>query len=172
MRSGIALSTGILDEEPAADPRAVGRAAYDDSMSDSTSPDGRPLLNVPETRLPEDFIDVEVARRLDEGAEPEDIAREHPESPAAWAALAEDALGDGEVIAAYAYARVGYHRGLDALRRAGWRGQGRIPASHAPNRGFLRALALLGDTARRIGEDAEVQRVEDFLRDADPSLFS
>lgn len=143
---------------------------YDAGMSE-TSPDGRPLLNVPTTYLPEDFIDVEVARRLDAGDEPAEIAREHPESPAAWAALAQDALSDGQDILGYAYARVGYHRGLDALRRSGWRGQGAIPASHAPNRGFLRALALLGDAASRIGEAAEAQRIEEFLREADPSLM-
>ena len=128
------------------------------------------LLGIPETRLPEDFVDVEVRAELDGDDDPRDIARRHPESPLIWATLAQDALEDGDVVAAYAFARTGYHRGLDALRRAGWRGQGPIPASHAPNRGFLRALAMLGETSHRIGDEAEADRVRDFLRDADPSL--
>jgi hypothetical protein len=128
------------------------------------------LLGIPETRLPDDFVDVEVRAELDGDDDPRDIARRHPESPLIWATLAQDALEDGDVVAAYAFARTGYHRGLDALRRAGWRGQGPIPASHAPNRGFLRALAMLGETSHRIGDEPEADRVRDFLRDADPSL--
>ncbi|MGP5671823.1 DUF3151 domain-containing protein [Brachybacterium alimentarium] len=128
------------------------------------------LLGIPETRLPDDFIDVQVAAELEEG-DPCDIAARHPESPLAWATLAQDALSDGDEVAAYAYARTGYHRGLDALRGAGWRGQGPIPASHAPNRGFLRALAMLGETSRRLGDDVEGDRVTEFLREADPSLL-
>ena len=59
-----------------------------------------------------------------------------------------------------------YHRGLDALRRAGWRGQGPIPWSHEPNQGFLRALAALHRSARAIGETEEEQRTATFLRDS------
>ncbi|APX34329.1 hypothetical protein BH708_18265 [Brachybacterium sp. P6-10-X1] len=128
------------------------------------------LLGIPETLLPDDFIDLQVTEELSDG-EPRDIAARHPESPMVWATLAQDALTDGDEIAAYAYARTGYHRGLDALRQAGWRGQGPIPASHAPNRGFLRALAMLGETSRRLGDDAEADRVTAFLREADPSLL-
>ena len=128
------------------------------------------LLGIPETRLPDDFVDVQVAEELVDG-EPRDIAARHLESPLAWATLAEDALTDGDVITAYAYARTGYHRGLDTLRQSGWRGQGPIPASHAPNRGFLRALAMLGETSRRLGDQAEADRVTAFLREADPTLL-
>ena len=46
-------------------------------------------------------------------------------------------------MTAYAYARVGYHRSLDPLRRNGWKGHGPVPWDHEPNRGFLRALAAL-----------------------------
>ena len=35
----------------------------------------------------------------------------------------------GRVLDSYAYARVVYHRGLDALRRSGWRGQARCRGS-------------------------------------------
>src|SRR3712207_6893168 len=54
----------------------------------------------------------------------------------------------------------GYHRGLDALRRAGWKGFGPVPWAHAPNQGFLRALHALGEAAGAIGEadEAEIGR--------------
>lgn len=132
---------------------------------------GKNLLPIPETLLPEDGPDREVRDGLEAGADPAELAAKHPQSCLAWATLAHDAILDGEVVTAYAYARTGYHRGLDQLRRAGWRGQGPIPASHAPNRGFLKALALLGECAQRIGETDEYERVQDFLRQADPSLL-
>lgn len=137
-------------------------------MADIT---GRNLLGIPETLLPEDGPDAEVRAGLARAEDAEDLAAAHPDSSLAWAELAQEALRDGETVAAYAYSRTGYHRGLDALRRAGWRGQGPIPASHEPNRGFLKALALLGECAGRIGEADEAQRIQDFLREADPSLL-
>lgn len=140
-------------------------------MADRTdNPTRTNLLGIPETLLGEDFVDVEVSAELADG-DPREVATRHPDSPLAWATLAQEALEDDDVVSAYAFARTGYHRGLDALRRAGWRGQGPIPASHAPNRGFLRALAMLGETSRRIGDEAEAERVHDFLREADPSLL-
>ena len=75
-----------------------------------------------------------------------------------------DAFADGQVIESYAYARTGYHRGLDALRRSGWRGQGPVPWEHEPNRGFLRALAALSRAAEAIGEEEERHRCAEFLR--------
>lgn len=83
----------------------------------------------------------------------------------AWARLGEAALEAGDDVGAYACARVGYHRGLDAIRGAGWRGQGRVPWSHEPNRGFLRSLWLLGQAAAAIGEDDEAQRCAVFLQE-------
>jgi hypothetical protein len=71
-------------------------------------------------------------------------------------------------VDAYAYARTGYHRGLDALRRAGWKGQGPIPWAHGPNRGFLRSLAALQKAAAAIGEEDEAARCAKFLADSDP----
>ena len=140
-------------------------------MADRTdTPRSANLLGIPETLLPDDFVDVEVAEQLVDG-DPREIASAHLDSPLAWAILAQDALEDGDEVAAYAYARTGYHRGLDALRRNGWRGQGPVPASHAPNRGFLRALVMLGETSRRLGDEAEHERVQDFLREADPTLL-
>jgi hypothetical protein len=84
----------------------------------------------------------------------------------AWATLAEGALKEGRTIEGYAFARTGYHRSLDALRRSGWKGQGPVPWSHEPNRGFLRALAALSRAADQIGETDEQQRCAQFLRDS------
>ena len=89
-----------------------------------------------------------------------------PASSLAWAQLAEQALGSGDDVTAYAFARTGYHRGLDALRRAGWRGKGPIPWEHEPNQGFLRALWALASAAYRIGEQAEYERCVLFLLEA------
>jgi hypothetical protein len=83
----------------------------------------------------------------------------------AWARLSELARDDVE---AYAYARVGYHRGLDALRAAGWRGTGYVRWSEPTNRGFLRALDQLRSSAVAIGEDAEAERCALFLQQLDP----
>jgi hypothetical protein len=94
---------------------------------------------------------------------------------AAWAALAEDALNRAErqlrdTVEGYAYARTGYHRGLDALRRNGWKGFGPVPWSHEPNRGFLRCVTELARAAEAIGEHEEHARCLQLLRDCDPSL--
>ena len=122
----------------------------------------RDLLSPPPARLPE-TPDAAAALR---GSEPAEVAARFPAYSAAWAALAEQALVRGDAVAAYAYARTGYHRGLDQLRRTGWRGNGPIPWEHEPNRGFLRSLHLLGRAAAAIGEDDEAERCEKFLRDS------
>ena len=93
------------------------------------------------------------------------VAARDPRCLAAWADLAE--LAD-DPIAQYAYARVGYHRGLDALRAAGWRGSGYVRWQHEPNRGFLRSLDALRQAAGAIGEADEEQRCALFLRQLDP----
>ena len=119
----------------------------------------------PPTYLPEN---TEAARALTDGEDPSSVAARFPAYTAAWAALAERALAS-DPVAAYAYARTGYHRGLDLLRRSGWRGYGPIPWEHEPNRGFLRALHLLGAAAAAIGEEDEVKRIREFLRDSSPT---
>ena len=95
---------------------------------------------------------------------PPQVAAAHPTSSLAWAALAERALADGETITGYAYARTGYHRGLDQLRRSGWKGFGPVPWSHAPNQGFLRALGALQKAAAAIGEADEAERCRSLPR--------
>jgi hypothetical protein len=84
-----------------------------------------------------------------------------------WARLGEAAHDDAE---AYAYFRVGYHRGLDRLRGSGWRGSGYVRWASEENRGFLRALAGLAATAERIGEQDEAERCRLFLDQLDPGF--
>jgi hypothetical protein len=123
------------------------------------------LLGPEPTLLPVD----PAAAQLDGGVEPAEVAAEHPTSSIAWAVLAERALEDGLTITGYAYARTGYHRGLDQLRRSGWKGFGPVPWSHGPNQGFLRALAALHRAADAIGETDEAQRTATFLVESDPA---
>lgn len=120
----------------------------------------------PPTLLPDAFPEAEA--QLAAGADPAEIAARHPTCLSAWALLADAAYADGAMIASYAYARVGYHRGLDTLRRAGWKGHGPVPWSHQPNRGFLRSLNALGRAAGAIGEVEEAARCSTFLADCDP----
>ena len=129
--------------------------------------DAMDLLNPP-TKLPEDPAMAE----LDGGVSPVEVAAAHPTSSAAWAALAESALAANSTVEGYAYARTGYHRGLDALRRAGWKGSGPVPWAHEPNRGFLRALYALGQAAGAIGERDEATRCAQFLADSDPEAVT
>jgi hypothetical protein len=126
------------------------------------------LPEPPATRLPDDH-EVRAALAAAEPGKERDVAASHPSSSAAWAALAGRALADADPVAAYAFARTGYHRGLDQLRRAGWRGSGPVPWAHEPNQGFLRSLYLLGQAADAIGEDEEAARCAQFLRDCDPA---
>jgi hypothetical protein len=124
------------------------------------------LLGEPDpTLLPEE----PGATALAGGADPRETAAAHPSSSLAWAVLAEQALADGRTVEGYAYARTGYHRGLDALRRGGWKGHGPVPWEHEPNRGFLRALAALGQAAAAIGETDEAARCATFLQDSSPT---
>jgi hypothetical protein len=120
------------------------------------------LAQPPGTELPVD----PGATALATGEDPAEVAARVPTSSAAWAALADRAFAAGNVVESYAYARVGYHRGLDALRRAGWHGHGPIPWAHEPNQGFLRALAALARAAEAIGEDDEAERCQVFLADS------
>ncbi len=85
----------------------------------------------------------------------------------AWARLGELST---EPIESYAYFRIGYHRGLDALRASGWRGTGYVRWKHETNRGFLRALLGLRAAALLIEEHDEVERIGEFLKQLDPEL--
>jgi hypothetical protein len=123
----------------------------------------------PPTLLP----DVPEAREaLARGEDPASVAARFPTYPAAWAALADRAYETGSVIESYAYARTGYHRSLDSLRRAGWKGHGSVPWSHEPNQGFLRSLYALFRAADEIGETDEAERCEQLLVDSDPAAYA
>ena len=117
----------------------------------------------PATLLP---ADTEAWAALEGAPDPASVAARFPSYCAAWATLAERALDKGDPVTAYAFARTGYHRGLDQLRRAGWKGFGPVPWEHEPNQGFLRALAALAIAADAIGEEDEAQRCQVFLADS------
>ena len=127
----------------------------------------------PETVLPagppEALAGIEAALALDGDARRQalvPVVAAHPTLLDGWARLAEVARDDVE---AYAYARVGYHRGLDALRGSGWRGSGYVRWKHETNRGFLRSLDALRAAATAIGETAEADRCAVFLRQLEPA---
>ena len=128
----------------------------------------------PETVLPADPPDVLAAldaARADDDVESRrerlrEVVRQRPRCVTAWALLGDVARDD---IEAYAYFRVGYHRGLDQLRQSGWRGSGYVRSSHGENRGFLAALDGLRRAADAIGETDEAERCAEFLFQLDPN---
>jgi hypothetical protein len=122
----------------------------------------------PETLLP---AEPEVTAAIEAGAPVASVVVSYPSSSLAWALLADEAWARGATLESYAYARVGYHRGLDALRKAGWRGVGPVPWSHEPNRGVLRALFALRRAAEAIQEPGEPERLTDFLNASDPEAL-
>ncbi|MDE0233892.1 MAG: DUF3151 family protein [bacterium] len=129
----------------------------------------------PETVLPEPPPDV-MAALAAAGGDRDRVAATaaaHPELPEVWAALGglceSGAKEMSDHLEAYAYYRIGYHRGLDALRQNGWRGSGYVRGSHASNRGFLSSLDGLRRMAEAIGEASEAARCGDFLLMLDPA---
>lgn len=129
---------------------------------------GFPIAEPQQTRIEEPPGSLDA---LDEAASPEAVARvaaRWPECLAAWAALGTEALADGRSVEAYAFFRVGYHRGLDRIRGAGWRGAGHVPWQHEPNRGFLRSLRGLGMAAAALGEQEEAARCAGFFKQLAP----
>ena len=95
-----------------------------------------------------------------------EVVAASPRSLNAWAALGSLGRDDIERYAAY---RVGYHRGLDALRANGWRGSGYVRWADETNRGFLRCLRGLQQMATAIGESDEAERIAVFIHQLDPS---
>ncbi len=106
-------------------------------------------------------VDDAVERRAAVSA----VVAAYPRSLDSWARLGDLARDDVEAYACY---RVGYHRGLDALRASGWRGSGYVRWAGETNRGFLRALRGLRDAANRLGEQDEAARCALFLQQLDP----
>lgn len=127
----------------------------------------------PETRLPEELASNITAD--DAGASIdalEKLVAADLKDSGAWAALALRLVEMEEPVKAYACARTGYHRGLDALRANGWRGTGPVPWDHEPNQGVLRAIGALVVTAKLLGEEEEVIRCLNLLHDCDPAAAS
>ena len=127
----------------------------------------------PRTVLPTESAAVDQGLRQALGASLDDrralvaqIVAANPRSLSAWAALGS--LGRDE-IERYAAFRVGYHRGLDALRANGWRGSGYVRWADETNRGFLRCLRGLCVAAAAIGEHDEAERIAVFMQQLDPS---
>jgi hypothetical protein len=120
---------------------------------------------LPETVLPDPpaAAATALAAAGDDRSAVAGVVAAHPRFLEGWATLGELAAGDVE---AYAYFRVGYHRGLDALRGNGWKGYGRVPWEHAPNRGFLRSVHALGRAAAAIEETEEAKRCQAFLAES------
>lgn len=129
---------------------------------------GRPrvVLPVPDPGL---LRRIETASTLGELAP---VVAAHPDSMDAWAALGEQYEGSeatpANAVIAYASYRVGYHRGLDALRKNGWNGGQTVRWEDGSNRGFLRCVSGLARMADRIGERPEAERCAHFLIDLDP----
>jgi hypothetical protein len=95
-----------------------------------------------------------------------DAAASSPRSLLVWAELGDVAR---DTIESYAYYRIGYHRGLDALRQNGWRGSGYVKWEHPSNQPFLRCLDGLQKRAAEIGEVDEAERCALFLVQLEPS---
>lgn len=144
------------------------------AMSNPTAP--KNLLSGPSIAAPTLLPDSQFVAGLAEAPTSEllEEVAAHPEVSLGWALLAEEALAKetlADNLNAYACARTGYHRGLDALRRSGWGGAGPVPWEHEPNQGFLRALWALAQAAARIGETDEAERCSQFLRDSSETAY-
>ena len=132
--------------------------------------DPRPVhlsTGLPETVLPDPprgILDALAAAGGDRDAVAAVVATA-PRSIDVWDALGAAGRDDVEAYAAY---RVGYHRGLDALRANGWRGSGYVRWSRPSNRAFLRCLEGLRARAEAIGEQDEVDRLATFLLQLEP----
>jgi len=176
-RMGIALIVAV------AVPRSRGAVGDAHTVVVSRDPSRR-LRQVPlatgqappqrhETVLPPEPAEAEVAleaalRDPDRGSALRAVVARWPAFLDGWARLGQATLATGDLAAAYAFARVGYHRGLDRLRKHGWGGVGLVRWAQPTNRGFLRSLQLLLVTAAALGELEESTRCRQFLLDLDP----
>jgi hypothetical protein len=127
-----------------------------------------PLTEPLETRIEEPDGSLEQLASASSPGEVRAVAAHWPACLSAWGRLGDAALAEGRSVDAYAYYRVGYHRGLDRIRQAGWRGAGVIPWEHDGNRGFLSCLAGLSAAAGELSEVEEARRCRDFLEQLAP----
>lgn len=122
------------------------------------------VLPDPETALREGLTRAMDA--TDSRAAIAEFVAANPRSLDGWSALGDHGR---DVMDRYASYRVGYHRGLDALRANGWRGSGYVRWSAPGNQGFLRCLLGLHLMADAIDETDEAERCAQFLLQLDPS---
>lgn len=132
----------------------------------------RPAVHLPEEAASAVAYGVDGAADTTETQDLRALVAQRLKDSGAWAALAHELLAAGNTVEAYACARTGYHRGLDALRGNGWRGTGPVPWAHVPNRGVLAAIGALVSAAAALGEDDEVTRCLNLLHDCDPTATS
>jgi|TARA_B100000902_G_scaffold26900_1_gene32425 hypothetical protein len=93
------------------------------------------------------------------------LVEAYPDSIAIWTQLG---VLSPERMKGYAFFRLAYHRGLDALRKNGWRGSGFVRWEHPSNQSFLRALHGLQMLSKEIGDDEEAARCHHFLFQLEP----
>ncbi len=126
----------------------------------------RTVLPAESAAVDEQLSRAQSASPHDRRAEVAQVVAAFPRSLNGWAALGSLGRDDIERYAAY---RVGYHRGLDALRANGWRGSGYVRWADETNRGFLRCLGGLQRMAAAIGETDEAERISLFILQLDPN---
>ena len=132
---------------------------------------------LPETVLPPE--DPEIIELLDSALKLKDenqrrgkineIAGNFPASIEVWKTVA---MNGRDIIESYAAFRVGYHRGLDALRKNGWRGSGYVRWRHPSNRGFLECLLGLQKISEEIRALEEADRCRIFVFQLEPDWQS
>lgn len=147
-------SVGVVSDTPAERPIGLS-TGLPSTVLPPADPTARHLL-LQALAAPDDERRARVA----------EVVARYPRFLDAWACLGDLGRDPVERYAAY---RVGYHRGLDALRANGWRGSGYVRWAEETNHGFLRSLRGLGAMARVIGETDEAERVAIFLAQLDPS---
>ena len=130
---------------------------------------------LPETVLPPERPEIvellDAALKLDDQGlrrkELNQVAGRFPSSIEVWKTMG---LAGRDIMESYAAFRVGYHRGLDALRKNGWRGSGYVRWEHPSNRAFLECLSGLQRISEQIGDFAESERCGIFLLQLDPEM--
>ncbi len=131
----------------------------------------------PETILPPE--DPKISNLLEAAIGTEDthkrrgalnqVAEMYPTSISVWKTIATYGRDTMESYAAY---RVGYHRGLDALRKNGWRGSGYVRWAHPSNQAFLECLSGLQIVSERIEDFEESERCKLFLLQLEPNWLN
>ncbi|MDG2301523.1 MAG: DUF3151 family protein [Acidimicrobiales bacterium] len=138
----------------------------------SISRDGLPETVLPPENPQIDEALLTVFDTIDQNLRREklnEVAEKFPSSITVWKAVG---VSGRDIIESYAAFRVGYHRGLDALRRNGWRGSGYVRWSHPSNRAFLECLSGLQEISEIIGDLEESERCKIFLLQLEPEWQS